>query len=195
METEVEILEHMPGSFSVRLGGNNRYLSRDGVWRDINCRATFESSEAAEAAIKAALSPPVTTELASAHDTLTAAGICEGGCLTTRVGMLVKERDDALSGDTVPRSRYDACNADWLREIVRADEIAAKAVPLIQAAEQLAAESERQLRELRAAIVEKPSTPYIPLLDYLRNSSGAGMAAYAARLEAALTQAPPSGKE
>lgn len=38
------------------------------------------------------------------------------------------------SEDVVPRSRYDACNADWLREKARATEIAAKAKELLSEA-------------------------------------------------------------
>jgi hypothetical protein len=31
-----------------------------------------------------------------------------------------------MNDDTVPRSRYDACNADWLREKERADKYLAR---------------------------------------------------------------------
>jgi len=36
--------------------------------------------------------------------------------------------------NTVPRSRYDACNREWLAEKARADQIAAKSAELLREA-------------------------------------------------------------
>lgn len=67
----------------------------------------------------------------------------------------IRELEGQLA-NSVPRSRYDACNADWLAEKAKREELAANAKRLIESAEQRLEKAEKDMKAIRDFISSLP---------------------------------------